>query len=271
MDKFLQALESLLIDFDCESKELKDDLAGLICSKGKRIRPRLAYLMIQANGEKISNEQMQMIVAGELLHTASLIHDDIIDNALERRGIQTLHEKYDSKLAVITGDLLASVAIEKIQSLENFEIQKMFLDTFKKMCNAEIIQYFSKDVVPDFDAYLEKTKKKTALLFSSILQGVALLSEKLNSQNMKEFGLSFGIAFQLRNDLNSFLSESSLDKENGLFTAPDIFISQGCTREIAIEKTEGLIDNEKRKLIDVLGDLEDSTYKTSLIEMVEGL
>ena len=271
MENFLQALESLLIDFECESKDLKNDLEALICSNGKRVRPRLAYLLIQAGGQVVNTKQMELIVAGELLHTASLIHDDIIDNADERRSMQALHKKYDSKLAVIAGDLLAAVAIEKIQNLDDLRIRKMFLETFKKMCNAEIVQYFSKNIVPDFKSYMEKTKNKTALLFSSILQGVAFLSEGLDVQQMHEFGLAFGIAFQLRNDLKSFLSQNSNDRENGVYTAPDIFINQGVLKELAIEKTEILIDNEKQKMINILKEFDDNIYRTSLLELVEGL
>ena len=271
MDKFLQALESLLIDFDCESIELKKDLELLICSKGKRIRPRLGYLMLLASGEVVKDSQMELLAAGELLHTASLIHDDIIDDAIERRGEQSLNKKYDSKLAVIAGDLLAAVAIRKIQELGNSDIQKTFLETFQTMCNAEIVQYFSRGSFLDIETYLEKTKNKTALLFSSILEGVALLSEKMESSVMSEFGLSFGFAFQIRNDLNSFLSEESDDKKNKIYTAPDIFMSQGISKELSIEKTEFLIDNEKQKMKGVLDGLQESVYKTSLIEIVEGL
>ena len=271
MDKFLEALESLLVDFECESNELKHDLDEFICSKGKRIRPRLAYLTVLANGENITPSQMELVASGELLHSASLIHDDIIDDAEERRGLPSLHTKYDSKLAVIAGDLLASSAMDKVLGLGNIDLYKLFLNTFKAMCNAEIVQYFSKGSVPDLGIYLEKTKNKTALLFGAILRGVAILGESLDPDKMYELGVSFGVAFQIRNDINSFVLENSNDRNNGVYTAPDIYMSMGDSRELAIEKSEVLIDNEKQRMVNILECLPENVYKASLKEMIEGL
>ncbi len=271
MDKFLEALDISLIDFDCDSNILKNDLRKLICSKGKRIRPRLAYLTILAHNETISNSQMELISAVELLHTASLIHDDIIDDAETRRGEQVLHKKFTPQLAVIAGDLLASVAMNKIININNQDIQEKFNKTFQAMCNAEITQYFNKGEIPSLEEYLEKSKNKTGLLFGIILEGCAILSNKINPEKMYNFGLAFGTAFQIKNDLNSFLSENSEDKDNGIFTAPDIYLTAGDSTEISIEKTRTLIDNKKQEAIEIIQSLSDSVYKTKLKEMIEGI
>lgn len=271
MDEFLKRLEKLLIDYDCDSKELKSELDDLILGSAKRVRPRLARLVVLANSENLSEEQESFIAAGELLHTASLIHDDIIDDAEERRGKVSFHRSYDSKLAVIAGDLLAASAMDKIVKIGNLEIIKLFQTTFKKMCNAEVCQYYERGKVPSIEIYLEKTKDKTALLFAEILEGVAILSESIETKKVRELGLAFGMAFQIRNDLLSFNSERSNDRENGVYTAPDIFMSQGFEKSLAIEKTELLIDNEKKFALSILGELPDSVYKNELILMIEGL
>ncbi len=271
MDEFLKRLEKLLINYDCDSRELKSELDDLILGSAKRVRPRLARLLVLANGETLSETQENFIAAGELLHTASLIHDDVIDDADKRRGKISFHKRYDSKLAVIAGDLLAASAMNKIIKIGNLEIIKLFQTTFEKMCNAEVCQYYERGKVPSLEIYLEKTKNKTALLFAEILEGVALLSRSIEKKKARELGLAFGMVFQIRNDLHSFNSESSNDKKNEVYTAPDIFMSQGCEKSLAIEKTELLIDNEKKFALSILGAFPDSVYKDELRLMIEDL
>ena len=171
MKEFLENLEKSLISFETGSKELNQFLQNFVSAKGKKIRPKLAYLCIKANNQNISSNQLELIAAGELLHAASLIHDDIIDDATYRRGMEVLHKMYNHKIAVITGDFLASIALEKIQKLENFEIQSMFLNTFNKMCKAELSQYFERGNYPSIENYLEKSTNKTAELLQG--QGIA--------------------------------------------------------------------------------------------------
>ena len=269
MDEFLKKIESQLVEYSLLPAEYKKLLDDMILSNAKRIRPRLAYLVVRACGEKISNEQLKLISAGEILHTASLIHDDIIDNSDIRRGFETINKKFDSKLAVVTGDLLAAEGLKKILALKNIEILNLFQNTIKDMCESEIYQYFTRGKFLTFDEYLDKTSKKTGVLFASILEGVAILSPKLNRRVLRELGLSYGIAFQIRNDLNAYEDNNNQDRLNKIYTAPDIFYSEYKDFQISIEKTNDLIDNEVRKVLDIIKDFPSNEYKEELIRMVK--
>lgn len=271
MEEFLCLLEKHLSNLNSKNEELNKYLKAFLCSNGKRVRSRLAYLSIRANEENITNQQIELIAAGELLHAASLIHDDIIDDAESRRGLKTLSRIYDSKLAVIVGDFLASVALNKISSLNNFQIQTEFLNTFSRMCTAEISQYFSKGQYSTIQEYLLKTEQKTAALFSAILRSVAILSQNVDIDKMSSLGYYFGLGFQIRNDLNDFLTESPNDEFNGIYTAPNIFINQGFSRSEAIEKTNDLIDNMKQEIFYILQSLQKNIYVDEIKYMVERL
>ncbi len=269
MDEFLKKIESQLVEYSVLPVEYKKLLDDMILSNAKRIRPRLAYLVVRACGENVSNEQIKLISAGEILHTASLIHDDIIDNSDIRRGIETINKKFDSKLAVVTGDLLAAEGLKKILALKNIEILNLFQNTFKDMCESEIYQYFTRGEIPNFENYLDKTSKKTGALFAAILEGTAILSQRLNRKLLRDIGLAFGIAFQIRNDLNAYEDNNNQDRLNKIYTAPDIFYSEYKDFQISIEKTNDLIDNEVRKVLDIIKDFPSNEYKEELIRMVK--
>lgn len=269
MEKFISRIESELTDYNLDQPELKTVLDRLILINAKRVRPRLAYVFIKAFGEDLSDSQVELISAGEILHTASLIHDDIVDNAFVRRGMETLNSKFDTHLAVLAGDFLASFGIKKILSLNNQEIADTFLSAFDKMCRAEIFQYFARGRVPDLAEYFTKTAGKTASLFSAILEGTAILSSSIDKNTAADFGTAFGIAFQIKNDLEAFINTPDRDRKNEIYTAPDIFYLEKNDLNFAIEKTNALIDNEIEKMLKIISDVPEGIYKTQLIQMIK--
>ncbi len=269
MDNFISKIESRLVDFTLAQKPLKTALDRLILTNAKRIRPRLAWLVIKSFGEDFNAAQEELIAAGEILHTASLIHDDIVDNSSERRGLQTLNTMYDSRLAVLAGDFLASYGMKKIIALNNIEIINIFQYAFELMCRAEILQYFTNNRCLDLEEYLKKSSGKTASLFGAILKGVAILSKNIDKNAVYELGLSYGIAFQIKNDLDAFINTPERDKRNGIYTAPSIYCFNGYNLDSAIEKTNGLIDNEIEKMLKLISDFPDETYKNRLTKMIE--
>ncbi len=269
MDEFITQIESELTGYDLETSEFKSILDNLLLRNAKRIRPRLAFLYIMACQGGITEEQTKIISAGEILHTASLIHDDIIDDASLRRGMRTLHSVFDSKFAVLAGDFLASFGMKKIIRLNNTEIISLFHETFEKMCKAEISQYIKRGEIPSMEEYLLKTTGKTASLFASILKGAAILSQSVNPDAAYELGTAFGIAFQIKNDLNAFIECSESDRKNGIYTAPDIFYFKKNDVSFAIEKTNALIDNEIEKMLKIISEVPDSIYKAQLIQLIK--
>ncbi len=182
---------------------------------GKRLRPALVLLSAKLVGPVDTRESsyqslLQLAATVELIHSASLIHDDVLDDARHRRNQLSLNEKYGNKIAVIVGDMLFSQAFSILLNLEIADWQKkqeifqIICNTIKKMCIGEICQ---RQIITDhrsaeFDEYLVLTENKTARLMSACCQCGAILTgiDKTTSQNMARFGLHFGIAFQLADD-----------------------------------------------------------------------
>ncbi len=269
MNKFISELESELTAYKLQELGLKENLDSLMLTNAKRIRPKLAWLLLKNFSEKITKEQIAVIAGGEILHTASLIHDDIVDLSTERRGVKTLNALYDQRLAVLAGDFLAGYGLQKILFAKNYEIFGIFCSAFEKMCTAEITQYFSSGKITGMEKYIQKSTGKTASLFGAILKSVAILSEKISPDIAYDLGIFYGTAFQIKNDLDAFINTPERDRNNGVFTAPDIYYSQTGNLNSAIEKTNILIDNEIGKLINIISSFPENNYKKQLIKMIE--
>lgn len=269
---------------------LNKQLLEFINAPSKRIRPTLGYLFIKAAAGEITAEQHKALLAVELIHNATLIHDDVIDKSERRRSQETLNSKFDDNLAVVAGDFLLSIAMEKIIETKSIEALSIFTSALKSTCIGEISQYFSRFKVSSIEQYIEKSKNKTALLFETgILAGIVLSKEKDNQslkQTAEEFALNFGIAFQIRDDLINILKSDSLkpdmnDLNSGIYTAPVIFAYEKNTNLVneislekiktlgGIEKTQDLMDNYFDKAILALKDFEDNQYKQSIKDLAD--
>lgn len=273
INKELNVIKNYMLDFVCESDELQNILQNFLSTPSKFIRSKVAVLFFKSLGEILSEEQLLIIAATELIHNSSIIHDDVIDGAIIRRGSETLNKMYDNKLSVIAGDYLVSVAIQKLLQIEQPEILKIFVNAVSNMCSSEGIQYFYKNKIPSIEDYLHKTKNKTAELFKACFISVALLSKVQNVSDASEFANNFGIAFQLKNDLDDYKLgiENSDDFKDGIYTAPIILTSSNKNRNLAIEKTLNLIDNYCNKTIAILEKAELNEYKIKLMEIVNSL
>lgn len=217
MERFEKELEALVLD---NRNELCKDILEFLKAPSKRIRPVLMFLTLKALAAEISDEHYKVALATELLHSATLIHDDIIDCASERRKKECLHKKFDTKLAVIAGDYFLSLALKTLAELEQPHIFKIFSGNVLKICSGEISQYFKRYKVPSIEEYLEKSKNKTALLFLCAVKSALTVSET-ESPMLEEFALNFGTAFQIANDL-----KSDTDSDNGIYTLPYVLYFQ---------------------------------------------
>ncbi len=232
-----------------ESLNFPDDsLEKLFLAPAKRIRPALAFLFIRAAGLEPTNADFATQSAVELAHTASLIHDDIIDMSEKRRGLTTLNAKFGDKIGVLAGDYILSVALKKIA--DRPELVKEFLETFSQMAQGEINQYFTRSEIPSLDEYLLKTVQKTAGLFKLAIG--------------KDFGLNFGIAFQIKNDLQD-LQE---DIKNGIYTAPVIFSGGTAITDFALDKTKELMNEYLDKAAAEVVKLPQNEYSKAIIEIL---
>lgn len=253
---------------------LNDKLKTLINSSSKRLRPLIAFLFLRASGREIDENQYYILSAVELIHNATLIHDDVIDNSDLRRNQKTIHKEFDNNLAVIAGDFLLSVALKKITAVKDPRILELFAKSLESMCLGEISQYFNKFKIPTIDDYIEKSTQKTAFLFETAISASIMAGDGLYIECGKEFAKNFGIAFQVRDDLLNFISKNELkpsnnDVESGIYTAPVIFSGDTNDVSLGIVKTKNLMDNYFDKCLSAVKDLEESKYKTAISELVE--
>lgn len=245
---------------------LKSKLLQLLNAPSKHIRPLISFLYLKALGIVIDETQILYQSAIELVHNASLIHDDVIDESEKRRGVETLNSKFGNKLAVISGDYLLSLALDKVLKIGSVELVKMFSDTLAVMSMGEINQYFSKFKIPTIEEYLEKSRQKTAKLFETALCGSLLIAN--SKENGLEFAKNFGIAFQIRDDLIN-CKTSKTDINDGIYTAPVVFSGNKDNIEIGIEKTEILLNNYIENALKNIMHFEDNKYKLALKELLE--
>ena len=255
--------------------DLNSALKNFLTAPSKRIRPLLSILYLKANEENLSDKQLEILTVIELIHNASLIHDDIIDNSEIRRGIKTLCKEFDNKLAVISGDYILAIAMEKLAKIENIHILHKLSQTIRQMCLGEINQNFDRFKIGTIENYIEKTKNKTAYLFESSIVCSAMLSKKQhNFENITNLGLDIGIAFQIRDDIiniKKFDSSkpSNNDIKEGIFNAPIILGNKSDNYHSGIEKTKVLLNNYIESAENKIKILPNNVYKSALEEFLE--
>lgn len=245
---------------------LKSKLFELLNAPSKHIRPLVSFLYLKALGEKIDDAQVLYQSAIELVHNASLIHDDVIDDSKVRRSLPTLNSQFGNKLAVMTGDYLLSRAMQKVLDIGNLELVKLFSDTLEVMSSGEISQHFGKFQIPTIEEYIKKSEQKTAKLFETAICG-SLLVAKSNNDGL-DFAKSFGIAFQIRDDLIN-CKTTNTDISDGIYTAPVIFSGDTKVTSDAIEKTKSLLNNYIDEALKCLSKIDENEYKLALVELLE--
>ena len=184
---------------------------------GKRMRP-LLILLIAKNYGGVNDVTLRSAVGLELLHTASLVHDDVVDESKERRGQPSVNAVYNNKVAVLVGDYVLSTALLNISYTNNSDILRSIAELGRNLSNGEILQLsniqnteFSEDI------YYDVIKMKTAALFESCCE-VGTLSVNANERQIelaKEFGRNLGIIFQIRDDIFDYYDSKEIGKPTG--------------------------------------------------------
>ncbi len=254
----LERVNKELSKVSIEQHNVDIAVKDLLCTNSKRIRSIATLLFLKANSlNYVSDATVNIIAAGEIIHNASLLHDDVLDCAKYRRGKLAFCAEFTPHLSILTGDYLLAIAIENLQKVNNIEVSTIFLDCTKKMCSAEINQFFLRGKSPTLSEYIDICAGKTAALFEAIMESSAII-EGLDRNLFKKFAYNFGIFFQLKNDL----SEASIksDSENKINTPKDF---------LGIEKTMVLIDNYLEKIRGVIRELPDNIYKQGLEDLLK--
>ena len=275
MDKIIFPIKNELENFEKKLKEvvistdnfLTCDLEKFMFASAKRLRPIFIFLFSKIL--KIENPLVcNIALITELIHNASLLHDDIIDEEAQRRNHPTFYKKFGSKIAVLEGDLLLSLALEQI-SQTNMEISKIFAKKIKATIQGEIQQNENTNKITDIDLYLQKTFAKTGNLFMAGLEALFVLSCKNDA--LINFMQNYALAFQIKNDIDNFKINSS-DFKNGNYTLPVIYsFMENETEnfdkyiEISYQKVKELTQTA----LQYLEKIDNSQYKKALIELTK--
>jgi geranylgeranyl pyrophosphate synthase len=202
----------------------------LLNSGGKRIRPITAILAGQLLGAE-SEGIITHAAAIEMLHTATLVHDDLIDGSLLRRGTPTLNAKWSSGATVLTGDYIFARAAHLAAETGSLPLMKAFARTLMTIVNGEVTQLFGEDFDDPLKSYQQRIYAKTASLFEVATEGAALLSNCSGEvvDAMKRFGYFIGMAFQIVDDILDFIGKPDdvgkpvgNDLRQGLVTLPTL-------------------------------------------------
>lgn len=274
-------------------------------SDGKHIRPILLLLAAKACGG-INDVTYMSAVTVELLHTASLIHDDVVDESKIRRGKPSINAIYDNKIAVLAGDYFLSTALIKSVLTGDMDIISSISNLGRSLAEGELNQLsLAKEIILDEKEYFEVIKKKTASLLAVCMKIGALSvgADEKKVDNFDKLGEALGICFQLRDDIFDYYSDNvgkptGNDIREGKVTLPllyalnnadeitakkmmDIILKaefseaeietliEFAKKEGGIEYAYSKIDIYKQKALDIIDNLQDGEEKQALLHTVD--
>ena len=224
---------------------------------GKRMRPMLMLLVAKAFG-RVSEVTQHAAIGLELLHTASLVHDDVVDASGERRGQASVNAFYDNKVAVLVGDYILSTALLHVSFTSSDRIVSGLAELGRTLSDGEILQLenISNQTISE-EAYYEVIKRKTAALFEACTEIGALSvgASKEDVEQARLFGLHLGMAFQIRDDIFDYYESNDIgkptgnDMAEGKLTLPVIHAvlatDNGAMKDLALKVKKGEVTPEE--------------------------
>lgn len=304
LDKVEEILSNLLTGSDME-EHVNSMCLSVVKAGGKRIRPKLALASFYAlNQKQEQNELVEYFAAAcELLHTASLVHDDVIDKATIRRGVKTLNETDGNHAAVLAGDYLFTKCFLCLNNIKKPEIFTEINNTLATLVSGELAQLKNQNKLNiSIDDYLQTIYSKTGALFELATSGSAIILEcDENTVNaFKEYGKQLGIAFQVADDILDYSSDNEIlgksvgeDLIDGRVTLPLIYalqsvdnsdrsdlenaIKEGNFNKVldyivktgSLEKSHQFALNAAKNAKKAIGFLDDSEYKDLLFSLAD--
>jgi len=272
---------------------------------GKRLRPAIVLLISRATmlEQDITPRHRRLAEITEMIHTASLVHDDVVDEAAVRRGVPTVHSLFGNRIAVLAGDFLFAQSSWYLANLDNLEVVKLLSEVIMDLAAGEIQQGINRfEANLSIEAYLQKSYYKTASLIANSAKAAGLLSEVSRDvvDNLYSYGKHIGLAFQIVDDILDFtgstevLGKPSLsDLRSGNLTAPtlyalkekpflEVLIEREFSQEgdldqalalineaMGIERARELATQNARIAVDYLADLPPSESRQALINMAD--
>ncbi len=307
INKDLAKFENILQEIIESTKPpVYDALNHLFASKGKRIRPILIYLTnhLFSNTNQSTHNAAVII---ELMHTATLLHDDVIDKATIRRGIDTVNNKWDNKTAILTGDYLFARATKIATDNKEYKLFDIITPAIMDLSVGELQQLKnSKDFYINSDLYFEVIQNKTASLISACCESGALTGGANEKQMrlMKEFGKILGIIFQIKDDILDYSDSKKIGKQKGIdilenkITLPvicmwenlnptkqnefkELWLTENKNQDLINTISELVISNNgiadsyiiiekyKEKALEILKEIPDSKTKKTVVNLID--
>lgn len=303
----MAAINKLIIQEIASSVPLIQEIAQhLIKSGGKRLRPMLVALSARAVKDAESAEAHELAVILEFIHTATLLHDDVIDHSTQRRGQATANAIWDNTAAVLVGDFLYSRAFQILARRSNIPVMKVLADATNRLSEAEVLQ-LSFVNNPDIDEqnYFDVIDGKTAQLYAAAAQVGAIVatSDAEKQMALRNFGWHLGMAFQIIDDVLDYSAKQDKlgknlgdDLAEGKTTLPLIYALKSANAAQQKMIRDAIIHSEKSRFAEIIGILketnalelsaqtafqfaqkaqadlsiiEDSPYKTALLELTQ--
>lgn len=286
-------------------REMREPLAHAVAGRGKRVRPAITILASRLRS-RASEDPVQMGVAIELLHLATLIHDDTVDNANVRRGRATLSSIWGPEVAILVGDYLFASSATSVCETGNIRVIRRFVaQTITELATGELDERMTAyDCGQTRQQYLERIYNKTASLFTTAAECGALLggAPEEEVQRLKAYGLNLGMAFQVVDDILDYEGSAlevgkpvGNDLAQGVLTLPALLLierypdgnpvadlcrtrDEKAHLERALEwvRSSGIIaeaykvaDEYRRSAVDALAGLPDSRYRNALLEIAD--
>ncbi len=309
-----QAREVVATEFDAVNQLIIEQLHSnvpmvenighyIIEAGGKRLRPMLVLLGGGACGQ-LTEKHITLAAVIEFIHTATLLHDDVVDISALRRGRKTANAEWGNAPSVLVGDFLYSRAFQLLVKLGNMEVMSLMAGTTNTIAEGEVLQLTKAgDPNTSEEDYFRVIKNKTAVLFAAATACSAILAgaDKTESDRFYHYGLHLGTAFQLTDDILDYEGNAAEmgknvgdDLSEGKPTLPLIFAIKHGTKEqsklitsaitnkssehideiLSIVRTSGAIDytresadRESQRAIELLGEVPNSDYKQSLLRL----
>ena len=252
LDKVEQLMVTQAADYH---PDLRNAVSVILKSGGKRIRPRIILLignMLHANPESL----VFLASAIEMLHTASLVHDDLIDGSLLRRGIPTLNSRWSPAATVLTGDFLFASASDVAAKTKSVEIMRLIARCLMTIVDGEINQLFSSRCISKVEHYYKRIYAKTASLFETSTHCAAILGtdDQIRVESLRRFGYELGMAFQVIDDILDYTGDETTvgkpvggDLRQGLITLPMLYFMESNPNDLLVRNLAAgkVIDGEE--------------------------
>ena len=246
----MTSVTSLFSPVETDLDQLTRNLKGLVGARhpilsaaaehlfgagGKRIRPAIVLLLARATmaDQDILPKHRRLAEITEMIHTASLVHDDVVDEASVRRGVPTVHSSFGNRIAVLAGDFLFAQSSWYLANLDNLRVVKLLSQVIMDLAEGEIQQGLNRfDTNLSIDSYLDKSYYKTASLIANSSKAVGVLSQLSEEVIMQlyTYGRHLGLAFQIVDDILDFTSTDEVlgkpagsDLRSGNLTAPVLY------------------------------------------------